>query len=181
MKFIPTNLEGAYLVHPEPYSDERGWFARTYCRREFSVIGHAADWVQLNHSFTREAGTIRGMHFQRPPHGEIKLVRCIAGAVWDVIVDLRKDSPTFLQWYGTELSAENRQMLYIPVGFAHGFQSLQDRSELIYHHSEYYTPEAESGLLYNDPLMNIQWPLPLSNISDRDRLHPFIEQTFKGI
>jgi dTDP-4-dehydrorhamnose 3,5-epimerase len=135
----------------------------------------------MNHSFTAEKGTVRGMHFQHPPHAEIKMVRCIAGAVFDVVVDLRKDAETFLQWYGVELSAENKQMIYIPEGFAHGFQTLTENVELIYHHTEFYTPEAEAGLLYNDVALNINWPLPITNLSERDTKHPIIQSNFKGI
>ncbi len=181
MKFIPLPLAGACLIEPEPYSDERGWFARTYCKREFAAIGHTAEWVQLNHSFTKDKGTIRGMHFQLPPYSEIKMVRCIAGAVWDVVVDIRKDSPSFLQWYATELNPGNRHMLYIPAGFAHGFQTLKPDTELIYHHSEYYQPGVESGLRFDDPALSLSWPLPVTVVSDRDRSHPLIQETFKGI
>jgi len=181
MKFIPLPLAGACLIEPEPYSDERGWFARTYCKREFATIGHTAEWVQLNHSFTKDKGTIRGMHFQLPPYSEIKMVCCIAGAVWDVVVDIRKDSPSFLQWYATELNPGNRHMLYIPAGFAHGFQTLKPDTELIYHHSEYYQPGVESGLRFDDPALSLSWPLPVTIVSDRDRSHPLIQETFKGI
>jgi dTDP-4-dehydrorhamnose 3,5-epimerase len=181
MIFTPTPLAGAYVVDLEPFSDDRGWFARSYCKNEFAQIGHHKEWVQLNHSASYQAGTLRGMHFQLPPFREIKMVRCIAGAVLDVIVDLRKDSPTILQWFGQELSAVNRKMLYIPEGFAHGFQTLTDNVELLYHHSEFYTPGAEGGLRYDDPRLAIQWPLDVTVISDRDRGHPLIDQNFKGI
>src|SRR3569833_1753664 len=135
MNFSQVELAGAYEVELTPFTDNRGWFARTYCKTEFAEIGHTAEWVQLNHSFTTHEGTIRGMHYQLPPFREIKLERCVAGAVFDVIVDKRENSKTFLQWYGTELSAKNMKMLYIPEGFAHGFQTLQNDCELIYHHS----------------------------------------------
>ena len=181
MIFTPTPLAGAYVVDLQPFSDDRGWFARSYCKNEFAQIGHHKEWVQLNHSVSYQAGTLRGMHFQLPPFREIKMVRCIAGAVLDVIVDLRKDSPTFLQWFGQELSAVNKKMLYIPEGFAHGFQTLTDNVELLYHHSEFYTPGAEGGLRYDDPRLAIQWPLDVTVISDRDRGHPLIDQNFKGI
>lgn len=138
MIFTETLLKGSYIIELSAFTDDRGWFARTYCKNEFAAIGHTAEWVQMNHSFTKDKGAIRGMHYQLPPFSEIKMVRCIAGAVYDVIVDLRKDSPTFLQWYGTELSAANKKMLYIPEGFAHGFQTLQNDCELIYHHSQFY-------------------------------------------
>ncbi|HWK05333.1 MAG TPA: dTDP-4-dehydrorhamnose 3,5-epimerase [Puia sp.] len=181
MRFIPTPLAGAYIVEPEAFSDNRGWFMRVYCKNEFAAIGHTKEWVQMNHSFNNTRGTIRGLHFQPPPYEEIKLVRCIAGAVFDVIVDLRKDSPTLLQSYGVELSAANRKMIYIPGGFAHGFQVLKDNSELLYLHSGFYTPGAEGGMRYDDPVLDIKWPLPVSVISDRDAQHSLLTENFKGI
>ena len=181
MIFTATTLKGSYVIGLEPFSDDRGWFARTYCKNEFAAIGHSAEWVQLNHSFTNKAGTIRGMHYQLPPFNEIKLVRCIAGAVYDVIIDLRKDSPAFLQWFGTELSAANKKMIYIPEGFAHGFQSLTDDCELVYHHSQFYTPGVEGGIKYDDPKLNIEWPLPVSNISERDKGHSYLDENFNGL
>lgn len=181
MIFTPTTLNGSFVIEPEQYTDNRGWFARYYCKKEFRAIGHEKEWVQMNHSFTAKKGTIRGMHYQVAPYKEIKMIRCIAGAVFDVIVDLRTGSPTFLHWFGVELSAENKKMIYIPEGFAHGFQSLCDDVELLYHHSEDYTPGAEGGVRYNDPGFTIEWPLALSMISDRDSSHPFIDNNFKGI
>jgi dTDP-4-dehydrorhamnose 3,5-epimerase len=181
MIFTPTSLAGSYIIDLEPRSDERGWFARYYCKKEFQQIGHTKEWVQMNHSVTNKKGSIRGMHFQVHPYKEIKMLRCIAGAVYDVIVDLRKDSDTFLKWMGVELSAANKKMLYIPEGFAHGFQCLEDNCELIYHHSEFYQPGAEAGLRYNDPLVNIKWPLPLTVISARDNEHHYLNENFKGI
>jgi dTDP-4-dehydrorhamnose 3,5-epimerase len=181
MIFTETALHGSYIISLEPFSDERGWFARTYCKKEFAIIGHEKEWLQLNHSFTSNKGTIRGMHFQHPPFSEIKMIRCIAGAVLDVIVDIRKDSPTFLHHVTVELSAANKQMIYIPEGFAHGFQTLEENSELIYHHSEYYQPGVEGGLRYNDAALKVQWPLPIQNISERDLNHPLLDNNFKGI
>lgn len=181
MIFSETALKGSFIISLEPYSDERGWFARTWCKKEFAAIGYDKEWVQLNHSFTIDKGTVRGMHFQHPPFGEIKMVRCIAGAVLDVIVDIRNNSPTFLQHISVNLSAANKQMIYIPQGFAHGFQTLEDNTELIYHHTAFYQPDVEGGLLYNDPLLNIQWPLPVQNISQRDLNHPLLDNNFKGI
>ena len=181
MIFEKLPLDGSFLVSLNPHGDSRGWFARTYCKNEFSQIGHFKEWVQINHSFTNIKGTVRGMHFQKPPFSEIKLLRCVAGSVYDVIIDLRKDSPTFLKWCGTELSAENKKMLYIPEGFAHGFQTLEDNTELIYHHSEFYNQEAEAGILFNDKMVNISWPLPVTEISERDRNHPILNSTFKGL
>jgi dTDP-4-dehydrorhamnose 3,5-epimerase len=136
--------------------------------------------VQMNHSFTKQKGTIRGMHYQLPPHSEIKLVRCIAGAAYDVIIDLRKDSETFLHYFGVEISATNKKMIYVPEGFAHGFQTLTDDCELVYSHSQFYTPGAEAGLKYNDPGININWPLPVTAISERDNAHSLINSNFKG-
>ena len=181
MTFRETSLKGSYVIDLELFTDERGWFARTFCKNEFAQIGHNKEWVQFNHSFTKEKGTIRGMHYQLPPFTEIKQVRCIAGAVFDVIVDLRKDSATFLQWVGIELSAQNKKMIYIPEGFAHGFQTLAANSELIYHHSQFYKPGVEGGIKYNDPAVPIEWPLPLTNISARDSQHPLLDANFKGI
>lgn len=181
MKFIPTILTGAYIIEPTPFIDERGFFARTYCKKEFEQIGFKGEWVQLNHSITNSKGTIRGMHFQNPPFSEVKMVKCIAGAVFDVIIDLRKNSPTFLKWFGAELSAGNKKMMFIPEGFAHGFQALTDDCGLIYHHSNFYTPGAEGGIKYDEPLVNIEWPLSISSISDRDKNHPYLTKDFKGI
>jgi dTDP-4-dehydrorhamnose 3,5-epimerase len=181
MLFTETKLRGSFIIDLEPFTDERGWFARTFCKKEFDQIGHSAEWVQLNHSSTNDKGTIRGMHFQYPPHSEIKLVRCIAGAVYDVIIDLRTDSPTFLQWMGEELSYDNKKMIYIPAGFAHGFQTLADKSQLIYHHTSYYTPGAEGGIRYDDKKININWKLPVTGISGRDKNHPLINELFTGI
>ena len=182
MIFTELNLKGAFIIDLKVFSDERGWFGRTYCKEEFKSVGLEQEWVQMNHSFTTKKGTIRGMHFQFPPYQEIKMVRCIAGMVYDVIVDIRKDSPTFLHYVGIELSASNKRMIYIPSGFAHGFQTLSDDAELIYHHSAFYTPQAEAGLLYNEPLVNINWPLAVTELSERDSKHQqIIKETFKGI
>jgi dTDP-4-dehydrorhamnose 3,5-epimerase len=181
MKFTQTPLEGSYIIELSPIIDDRGWFARTYCKQEFEQIGHSSEWLQLNHSFTSKKGAIRGMHFQYPPHQEIKMVRCVAGKVFDVIIDLREGSPTLFKWFGTELSAANKRMLYIPMGFAHGFQTLADDCELIYHHSSYYTPGAEGGVRYNDARINIGWPLPVADISARDQAHPLLDDSFNGI
>lgn len=179
MIFTAAPLKGVYVVEPEPYSDQRGWFARTYCQEEFAAIGHDKPWLQINHSFTQQSGTIRGMHFQKPPFSEIKLLRCIAGAIFDVVVDMREDSPTRWQWFGIELSAVNRKMLYIPEGFAHGFETLQDNTELIYHHSQLYMPGAEGGLRFDDPALAIQWPLQVRLVSERDKQHPLLKGSNK--
>lgn len=181
MIFTETSLPGSYLIDLDIFQDDRGWFGRTYCKNEFAAIGHNKEWVQLNHSFTAKKGTIRGMHFQLPPFSEIKLVRCIAGAVFDVIIDLRKNSPTFLRWIGVELSAINRKMIYIPEGFAHGFQALENETELLYHHSQFYQPGVEGGIKYDDPMISIKWPFPVESISARDDMHSFLDVNFKGI
>lgn len=181
MIFNPTFINGLYTIDLDLFKDERGWFARIYCKEEFKKIGHSKEWVQLNHSFTKHKGTIRGMHYQHPPYSEIKLVRCISGAVYDVAIDLRKSSTTFLKWFRVELSAENKRMIYIPEGFAHGFQALTNDCEIIYHHTNFYTPGAEGGIKYNDPLIKINWPLPISGISERDKEHPYLSENFKGI
>ena len=181
MIFKETSLKGSYVLTLEPVEDERGWFTRTYCKNEFLAIGRNKEWVQMNHSFTKQKGTVRGMHYQRPPYGEIKLVRCIAGSVYDVIIDLRSDSKTFLQYFGIELSASNKKMIYIPEGFAHGFQTLSNDAELVYHHSQFYLPGVEAGVKYNEPAIKIKWPLEITSISDRDNSHPLIDANFKGL
>jgi dTDP-4-dehydrorhamnose 3,5-epimerase len=181
MKFIETPLKGSFVIDLEPHSDDRGWFARTFCKKEFQQIGHHKEWVQLNHSVTYKKATVRGMHFQYPPYTETKMVRCIAGVIYDVVIDLRQESSSFLQWFGVELSADNKKMLYIPEGFAHGFQTLTDDCQLIYHHTSVYTPGAEGGIRYNDQQVNIKWKLPVAEISERDRNHPLINNTFTGI
>ena len=179
MIFTETILKGSYIIELAPFTDERGWFARTYCKNEFGQIGHDKEWVQFNHSFTSYAGTVRGMHYQLPPFSEVKLVRCIAGAVYDVIIDLRKESETFLKYFGAELSARNKKMMYIPEGFAHGFQALTNDCELLYHHSQFYMPGVEAGIKYNDKEVNINWPLQVKNVSSRDDSHPAIDANFK--
>jgi dTDP-4-dehydrorhamnose 3,5-epimerase len=181
MIFTPTPLSGAYLIELEPFTDERGWFARYFDKKEFGTIGFQGELVQLNHSVSNTTGTLRGMHFQHPPYREVKLVRCVSGAVFDVIADLREGSQTFLHTFAAELSAANRRMMYIPEGFAHGFQSLAPDSALLYHHSQYYTPGAEGGFRYDDPAFAIRWPLPVEVISERDRQHPYVNKNFKGI
>jgi dTDP-4-dehydrorhamnose 3,5-epimerase len=181
MKFSETSLKGSFIIEPAVHADHRGWFMRTYCENAFAAIGHEMKWLQMNHSFTIKKGTCRGLHYQLPPFSEIKLIRCVAGAVLDVLVDLRKDSPGFLQWTSVELSAANKKMIYIPAGFAHGFQSLTDHVELIYLHSAFYTPAAEGGIKYDDKRLSIQWPLPVTEISERDQQHPILDEQFRGI
>ena len=181
MIFHETALKGAYIIDLEPFRDERGLFARTFCQREFAAIGHHKEFVQFNHSHSNQAGTLRGLHYQKTPYAEIKLIRCIKGSVFDVIVDLRQQSPTFLQHVGVELSEQNMRMIYVPEGFAHGFQTLQDHSELIYHHTAFYTPDFDGGVRYNDPKLGIVWPLALTTISEKDKNLPLLSDAYTGI
>ena len=174
MKFSRTSLAGAWLIELELREDERGFLARTFCEREFGALGLNTRWPQCNLTLTKKSGMIRGMHFQAEPKPEIKLIRCAAGKVFDVIVDVRRDSPTFGKWEGFELSAENRRQLYVPGGFAHGFQCLADNCELFYQMSESYFPELARGLRWNDPAVSIRWPLPMATLSERDRQLPML-------
>ena len=170
MKFIPTKLNGAFVIEPELHEDSRGFFARTFCAREFSGLGLATSFVQCSVSFNRQAGTLRGLHYQAAPYEESKVVSCTAGAIYDVAVDLRPDSPTFQQWVAAELTEENRKALYIPRGCAHGFQTLRDDTMVGYQISEFYHPESARGVRWNDPAFGVEWPLPEAPIlSGRDR------------
>jgi dTDP-4-dehydrorhamnose 3,5-epimerase len=172
MKFAQTNLLGAFVITPELIEDERGFFARTFCWREFEEQGLNPNLLQCNISFNKRKGTLRGMHYQAAPYAEIKLVRCTAGAIFDVIVDLRPESPTFRQWFAAELSEKNHQLLYIPEGFAHGYQTLEDQTEIFYQVSAFYHPASERGARWNDPAFGIEWPLPASVISKKDSSFP---------
>lgn len=175
MIFQATELPGAYILELERREDERGFFARTWCQAEFAAQGLVSKLVQANMSFNHTAGTLRGMHYQHAPHAETKLVRCLRGAIYDVIIDLRPESPTYMQWVGVELTADNGRMLYVPEGFAHGFQTLEDRTEVAYQVSAFYTPAAEGGARYDDPRFGIRWPRPVAVISDKDRAWPDFE------
>ena len=168
MQFIETKIKGAFLVEPERLEDERGFFARIWSRDEFQDRGLNPSLVQSSISFNKKKGTLRGMHYQAPPHAEAKLVRCTLGALYDVILDLRPDSPSFQQWFSVELSAENRRELYVPEGVAHGFQTLADNTEVSYHISEFHHPESARGVRWNDPAFGIRWPLPVTVISPKD-------------
>lgn len=181
MEFIKTYLEGLYVIKHHVHSDDRGLFSRTFCKQEFNSIGFNKEFVQFNHSFNLKKGTLRGMHFQNIPFCEYKLIRCIAGSVFDVAVDVRKNSPTFLQHFSIELSSSNFLSILIPEGFAHGFQTLQDNTSLIYHHTQFFNNKSDSGLLYNDSLLSINWPLPIVNLSDKDKSYKNIDHNFKGI
>jgi dTDP-4-dehydrorhamnose 3,5-epimerase len=181
MKFTGTGLEGAFIIDPGTAEDARGRFSRLICLQELREIGHTENFVQINYSYTRQAGSVRGLHFQVPPTAEIKIVKCIRGAVYDVIVDIRRNSATFLSWYSRKLTELKMEMMYIPKGFAHGFQSLHPHSELIYFHSECYSPDHEGALRFDDPRLSIKWPLPVADISLRDAAHALLDDAFKGL
>ena len=174
MKFSRTTLDGIWLIELELREDERGFFARSYCEQEFAARGLNTRWPQCNLTHTKQRGMIRGLHFQAEPKPEIKLVRCCAGAVHDVVVDVRRASPTFGRWEGFELTGANRRALYIPGGFAHGFQCLTDGCELFYQMSEFYVPELARGVRWNDPTVNIQWPIAGGMLSERDQKLPLL-------
>ena len=179
--FIATPLIDLVVVQHNALEDHRGFLSRFYCAEEFHGAGIDKPIAQINHTLTRKRGAVRGLHFQHPPHAETKLVTCLKGEILDVAVDLRRDSPTFLHWYGEILSAANRKSLLIPEGYAHGFQTLTEDCEVIYLHTVSYHPEAEGALNVFDPRLNIAWPLPIFDLSDRDRNHPFVESNFQGI
>ncbi len=171
MIFTPSNLQGAFILDIKKIEDDRGFFARSFCRKEMEEHGLNTNMVQANCSFNKTKGTLRGLHMQNPPFEESKLVRCTRGAIFDVIVDLRKDSQTFKQWLGVKLSASNHRMLYIPEGCAHGYITLEDATEVYYHVTEFYTSSAEVGFRWDDPAFNIQWPIQPLNISQKDINH----------
>jgi dTDP-4-dehydrorhamnose 3,5-epimerase len=173
--FTEITLPGAFVIDPERRADDRGFFARAYCANEFEQHGLNPRVVNTNLSRNARKGTLRGMHFQRPPYEEAKLVRCTRGAIYDVIIDLRPSSETFAQWIGVELTAESCRLLYVPEGFAHGFETLEDDTDVTYQVSEFYTPGSEGGLRYDDPTFGIDWPLPVSVISDKDATWPDFE------
>ena len=172
MIFTETKLPGAFVIEPEMYEDHRGFFARTFCRREFEAHGLNPDVVQCNISFNNRKGSLRGMHFQASPYSEAKLVRCTAGSIYDVIIDLRPSSSTFKKHFGVELSARNRKMLYIPEEFAHGFQTLEDDTEVFYQMSQFYSAEHSRGVRWDDPTFGISWPPGERIIIERDRTYP---------
>ena len=172
MHFTPTPLKGSYVVDIQPIEDDRGFFARGWCRKEFEEHGLDDVINQVNISFNPDAGTLRGLHFQQEPHAEAKTVRCVRGAVFDVAVDMRESSPNYLQWIGHELSAENHSALYIPKEFAHGYQTLVPDTELLYSVSEFFAPDSEVGIRYDDPALAIEWPAPVLVISDKDASWP---------
>jgi dTDP-4-dehydrorhamnose 3,5-epimerase len=180
--FIQTPLSDLMLVQRKATEDHRGFLSRFYCIEAFSEAGIKKPIVQINHTLTRKKGAVRGLHFQYPPHAEIKLVSCLKGKVLDVAVDIRRTSPTFLQWHGEILSAENYKSLLIPEGFAHGFQALTEDCELVYLHTSAYHSDSEGALNVTDPSLSIDWPLPVIDLSKRDQNHPFVTNiNFKGI
>ena len=181
MIFNPLTLTGAFTIDVQPFQDNRGFFTRTFCKKEFEQHNLVQHFVQANHSGTHGKGVVRGMHFQYSPYCEVKLVKCVQGAIFDAIIDLRTGSSTFLQWFGAELSADNKKMMYVPAGFAHGFQTLTDYSEITYMVSNFYNKESEGGVKYDDAKVNIKWPLEVSLVSDNDMKIPLVDKTFTGV
>lgn len=179
--FTPTALAGLWVVQRQATEDPRGSLSRLYCAEAFAHAGLAKPIAQINHTHTHLAGAVRGLHFQHPPHAEMKVVSCLQGEIWDVAVDLRAGSPTFLQWHGEVLSAANRRSLLIPEGFAHGYQTLAEACELLYLHTAPYHPEAEGALHVADPRLAIAWPRPVQDLSARDASHPFLGPDFAGL
>jgi dTDP-4-dehydrorhamnose 3,5-epimerase len=180
MHFIDTNIPGAKVIYPSPHEDHRGRFMRAWCTREFT--DHGLDFlpVQANLGFSAQEGTVRGMHFQEAPALEAKLVRCTRGSIFDVVLDLRPESPAYGQWYGIELSADNGQMLYVPELCAHGYQTLQKQTEMYYMASQVYNPSAARGVRYDDPAFNIRWPLPVTAASEQDRSWPLVKSLYQN-
>jgi len=185
MKFTETKLKGAFIIEAKKMEDERGYFSRVWCKKEFKEHGLVSDTVQANISYNKKKGTLRGMHYQVAPFAESKTVRCITGAIYDVIIDLRPDSPTYKEWIGVDLDAgtesDSFTMLYVPQGFAHGFITMKDETTVHYMVTEYYTPGAEGGIKFDDPAFNIQWPMKPTVISDKDRDRPLFESSFSLI
>ncbi|GAB3008172.1 dTDP-4-dehydrorhamnose 3,5-epimerase [Cyclobacterium sediminis] len=178
MIFTETKLKGAYIIDVEKIEDERGYFGRVFCKNEFDKVGIESNIAQTNMSFNPKKGTLRGMHYQVSPYEETKLVKCTSGAIFDCIVDLRKDSPTYLEWIGLELSEENNRMLFVPRDFAHGFITLKDNTAIQYFVSQFYAPGSEKGIKWDDPKINIQWPVDVAVISEKDNNHPYLNDQF---
>lgn len=176
MIFTETKLPGAYIIDVKKVEDERGFFARSYCQREFEALGLNTNAVQSNISYNKKRGTLRGLHVQLPPFGETKTIRCTRGSLYDVIVDLRQDSPTYLQWTGVELTAASYRMLYVPEGFGHSYITLEDDTEAVYQVTGFYNPKAERGFRWDDPAFGIQWPIEPVVISEKDRAHPLFSE-----
>ena len=176
MIFTETKLKGAYIIDVKRIEDERGFFGRSFCQREFEALGLNTNAVQANVSFNKKKGTLRGMHMQLRPYGETKLVRCTRGSIYDVIVDLRQESETFRQWIGVELTADSYRMLFVPEGFAHGFITLEDNTDVTYQVTQFYTPVAERGFRWDDPAFDIQWPFQPSLVSQKDQAHAWFQE-----
>lgn len=181
MNMLETKLPGAWIIESNSFQDDRGAFSRLFCAREFQETLGARTVVQINHSMTHSVGAVRGLHYQNAPYAEMKIVRCLKGRVFDVAVDLRYGSPTFLKWNAVELTPENNLAYVIPEGCAHGFQVLEPNSQLLYLHTAFYTPEAEGAVRFNDSRIAVDWPLPPTDLSARDMNHPVLLETFKGI
>ena len=174
MKFQETTLSGVYTIELEPIGDARGYFSRFWCRRELQEQGLCFELAQINTSYNAHAGTVRGFHYQRDPHAEIRIVACTSGKAYDVAVDVRPDSATYLNWFGAELSADNHRLLCIPAGFAHGYQALEDDTRMLYLISEFYAPDSEDGLRYDDPAIGVSWPHEVTSVSDKDTKWPLV-------
>ncbi len=181
MKFQPTAIKGVYIAETNLLNDHRGTFSRFYCNQDLAPVLGDRQIVQINHSFTKTTGVIRGMHYQHPPHAEMKFVRCINGRVWDVAVDLRADSSTFLKWHAVELDSQSARMMIIPEGCAHGFQVLEPDSEMLYLHTALFAPEMADGVPFDDPRLAITWPLAISELSRQGKQHPPMPLNFSGI
>lgn len=181
LKIQKTTIPGLMVVDGDVYTDHRGVFTRLFCQDELHDLLGDRNVVQVNYSRTTTVGAVRGLHFQYPPHAEMKCIRCLTGRVWDVAVDLRISSPTFLKWHGEELSKENMRMMIIPEGFAHGFQVLENDSELLYFHTAFYAPEAEGGIQPADEMIGIEWPMPIQDLSKKDSSHPLLTSDFSGL
>ena len=181
MIFTETNIAGAFVIQLTPYTDDRGAFSRLFCENEFSEMGFNKKIVQINHSYNKEKGTLRGMHFQHPPYAETKIISCLQGKVFDVLIDIRKNSPTFLQHFSIELSPKEYNAICIPEGCAHGFQTLQDDCELLYLHTNFYNKSSEGGIRFDDAMIDIQWPLAPKNITEKDKNYPLLNSSFTGI
>lgn len=181
MNLVETTIPGVWVIESTAFQDNRGAFSRLFCSRDLQAIVGPRTIVQINHSMTHGVGTVRGLHFQNPPYSEMKIVRCLKGRVFDVAVDLRQGSPTFLKWTAVELTPENRFAFVIPEGCAHGFQVLEEDSELLYLHTAFYTPDAEGAVRFDDPRIGVNWPLAPTDLSTRDLSHPHLKEDFKGI
>lgn len=181
MKYLETGITGSYVIELDKIEDDRGFFARLFCANEFRKNNLITEFVQINNSLSKTKGVLRGLHYQLPPHSEVKIVRCIRGSLFDVILDLRPDSPSYCQWFGVELSGDNRRMIYVPRGCAHGFITLEQNTEALYLTSNYYFPSAERGVRYDDPRFSIQWPIEPVEVSEKDQEWPDFEPEFHGV